>query len=133
MQIKFVRSGGFAGTATNVSGTVDIADTGAHVRSEAAGYERELEGQEAEQLRRAATSGGLAKVKAALAAASPQRDAYQYDVTVVSPDGSTQTLTYSGDRSPESLQQISPEAAPLISWVRDEAQKIWKKRAAARK
>jgi len=133
VQIKFARSGGFAGAATNVSGSVEIADTSAHVRSEAAGYERDLGVQEAEQLRKAAASGGLAKMKAALAAASPQRDAYQYDVTVVSPDGSTQSLTYSGDRAPESLQQISPEAAPLISWVRDEAQKIWKQRAAARK
>lgn len=132
MQIKFARSGGFAGAATNVSGVVEFQDTGARVRSERAGYEREMAPQEAEQIRAAAAAVTNPQVKAAMTAPSSQRDAYQYDVTVVKQDGSTESLTFT-EKTPEALQQLSPPAAHLVSWVRQEAQQIWKQRAAARK
>ncbi|HEY1241118.1 MAG TPA: hypothetical protein VGF16_11200 [Bryobacteraceae bacterium] len=133
MQIKFARSGGFAGAATNVSGVVEFQDTGARVRSEKAGYEREVAPQEAEQIRNAAAAAINPQAKAAMKAPSSQRDAYQYDVTVVKQDGSTESLTFTGEKTADALQQVSPAAAHLISWVRQEAQQIWKQRAAARK
>lgn len=133
MQIKFARSGGFAGAATNVSGVVEFQDAGARVRSENAGYEREMAQQEAEQIRNAAAAAINPQVRAAMAAPSAQRDAYQYDVTVVKQDGSTESVRFTGEKTPEALQQLSPPAAQLASWVRQEAQQIWKQRAAARK
>src|SRR5258708_5770962 len=48
MQVQFIRSGGFAGAATNVSGTIEFTDKGAHVRSEAAAYQRDIPATEAE-------------------------------------------------------------------------------------
>lgn len=132
MQIKFARSGGFAGAATNVSGVVEFQDTGARVRSERPGYERQMAPQEAEQIRDAAAAAVNPQLKAAMRAPSSERDAYQYDVTVVKQDGSTESLTFT-EKTPEALQQLSPPAAHLASWVRQEAQQIWKQRAAARK
>src|SRR5690242_14729847 len=64
MQIKFARSGGFAGAATNVSGVVEFQDTGARVRSDRPGYERAMAPQEAQQIRDAAAAAINPQVKA---------------------------------------------------------------------
>ena len=133
MRIKFGRSGGFAGAATNVSGVVDFQNAGARVRSEHAGYERKMSPREAEQIRSAATAPINLQIRAAMTAPSSGRDAYQYDVTVVKQDGSTESVTFTGDKTPDALQQLSPSAAYLVSWVRQEAQQMWKQRADARK
>ncbi len=133
VQIQFARSGGFGGAATNVSGTVEFTDRGAHVRSEVSGYEREVPEAEAQPLRSAVDPATLAQVQAALSAPSPLRDAYQYDLTLVAQDGSSHTLRFTGDGPPEALRQTSPAATSLASWVRDETQKIWKHRVSSRK
>ena len=132
MQIRFVRSGGFSGAATNVSGTVEITPEGGSVRGEGAPYQREVPPQEAEQLRAGADPKVLERAKAALSKPSPVRDGYQYDVTVTGDDGSTSAVSFTGDGTSDELRQIAPGAASLGSWVRDEAQKIWKSKINAR-
>jgi len=125
MEIKFVRSGGFAGAATNVAGTVEFGEHGAQVNAEATDYRRELAAQEGAQLRADADPGELAK--AAPPAGGAVRDGYQYDVTVVTKDGKSQSVTLSpGDKA-------TPGVARLGSWIQDETEKIWRYRVAARK
>ncbi len=121
MQIKFVRSGGFAGAATNVAGTVEFGEQGAQVHAEATDYHRELAPQEGEQLRADADPGALAN--AAVPATGAVRDGYQYDIAVVTKDGKSHSLT---------LRQ-GDKATRLGSWIQDEAEKIWRYRVAARK
>ena len=132
MQIKFVRSGGFAGAATNVAGTVQFDEQGAQVKGETGGYHRELNAQEAQQLRAAAEPSGLAKAGAAQSSPGATRDGYQYDITVVTKDGKSHTLTL-GDTSPDALRKLAPGAAELGSWIQEEAQKIWSHRISTRK
>ena len=120
MQIKFTRSGGFAGTATNVEGVVDFSGDGAQVNSNSAKYDRKLTSQEAEQLQTAAETASTASAKTASGAgSSPIRDGYQYDVTVTNKDGKTRALTIGGEGA------HSPETAELAAWIQQEAQKIW--------
>jgi len=116
MQIKFIRSGGFAGAATNVEGVVKFDDDGAQVNSDAAKYDRKLPAQEAEQLRTAADSASRAKGSAD---PGPVRDGFQYEITVVTNDGKAHGLTLAGDST------NSPDTAKLGDWVQQETQKIW--------
>lgn len=133
MQIKFVRSGGFAGAATSVAGTVQFDEQhGAHVNGEATGYHRELAPQEAEQLRTAADPSALASASDALSGPGAVRDGYQYDITVVTKDGKSHTLTL-GEGGAEQLPKLAPGAAYLRSWVQKEAQEIWSHRVSAPK
>ena len=132
MQIKFVRSGGFAGMATNVAGTVQFDENAAHVTGEATDYHRELAPQEAEQLRLAADPKTLARTKAGPATPGVVRDGYQYDITVVTKDGKSHSFTVA-EGSEEQLRKVAPGAAPLSSWVQKEAQKIWSHRVSSRK
>lgn len=132
MQIKFVRSGGFAGAATSVAGTVQFDEHGAHVNGEATGYHRELAPQEAEQLRTAADPSALANATAAISPPGAVRDGYQYDITVVTKDGKSHTLTL-GEGGSEQLRKMAPGAAHLGSWIQEEAQEIWSHRASAPK
>ena len=122
MQIKFTRSGGFAGAATNVSGTIQFGEHGARVNGEATDYVRELAPQEAEQLRTSAAPGGLASAKAAASTAGAVPDGFQYDITVVTEDGKSHSLTL-GEGG----------AAHLGTWIQEEAQKIWSHRVSSRK
>jgi hypothetical protein len=131
MKIKFVRSGGFAGAATNVAGTVEFDDHGGKVEGEAAGYHRELTPQEAERLRTDIEPGALAGAKGALSAPDAVRDGYQYDITVVTKDGKSHSLTL-GEGSDQS-QAVAPGMADLRSWIQEEAQKIWSHRVSQRK
>jgi hypothetical protein len=116
MQIKFVRSGGFAGAATNVEGVVKFGDDGAQVNSDAAKYDRKLAAEEAEQLRNAADAASRMTAKGS-AKPGPLRDGYQYEITVTTNDGKTHGLTLA--------EEVSPETANLGSWVQQESQKIW--------
>ena len=121
MQIRFVRSGGFAGAATRVAGTVQFDAHNAHVRGEATDddYHRDLAPQEADELRTSADPGSLAGAKPA---PGPIRDPYQYDITVVTEDGKSSSWTLrEGDSS------------RLASWIHQEAQRIWIHRASTRK
>jgi broad specificity phosphatase PhoE len=115
MKITFVRSGGFAGMATNVEGTVTFDATGAHITSTKGSFHRDIPLSEATLLRSA--------IQAALGStANPDppsqvRDGYQYDITVTTDDGKTHSITF-GDgslRIPAALKQ----------WIKDEVAKIW--------
>src|SRR5689334_2511692 len=116
MQINFERSGGFAGAATSVAGTVELDEHGGHVDGKGTDYHRELTPEEAERLRTAADPGALAQAKAALPAPDSARDAYQYDVTVVADDGKSQSLTL-GEGGPN---QSGNAVAELRSWIQEE-------------
>jgi hypothetical protein len=116
MQIKFIRSGGFAGAATNVEGVVKFGDDGAQVNSDAAKYDRKLTAQEAEQLRSAAEAVSRASAKGPTES-GPLRDGYQYEIIVTTNDGKTHGVTLAED--------VSPETANLRNWVQQESQKIW--------
>lgn len=119
MQIKFVRSGGFAGAATRVEGIVNFDDKGAHVVSDA-NYRHELAPDEAEQLRVAADLSQAPRA-AASEALGPERDAYQYDVSVVTSDGKTHKITLSSG----SGNSGASAPAALVTWIQDESKKIW--------
>jgi len=129
MQIKFVRSGGFAGAATSVAGTVELGEHGGRVDGEGTDYHRDLTPQEAERLRTDAAPSALAAAKAALSAPDSVRDGYQYDITVIGEDGKSQALTL-GDGGSDRLPQT---ATDLRSWIQDQAQKIWSYRISHRK
>jgi hypothetical protein len=115
MKITFVRSGGFAGMATNVEGTVTFDATGAHITSTKGSFHRDIPLSEATLLRSA--------IQAALGSTanpgppSQVRDGYQYDITVTTDDGKTHSITF-GDGS----LQIP---AALKQWIKDEVAKIW--------
>lgn len=128
MQIKFARSGGFAGAATSVAGTVEFDEHGARVNGDGTDYHRELTPQETEQLRAAAEPGALTAAKAALPAPEAVRDGYQYDITVVGDDGKSHSLTLG-----EGPNQPRNAASDLRSWIEEETQKIWRHRVGARK
>jgi len=113
VQIKFMRSGGFAGMATSVEGTVTIRDQSGDVTA-SGNYHRALKAPELELLREAADSKRLQ------AAASQETvpDAYQYDITATLDDGKTQTVTLHGEPT-------SGHANALLAWVAEECQRIW--------
>ena len=119
MQISFRRSGGFAGPATNVQGTVNLDNNPMQVTSGNTGYRRELSRQEAEQLRQAvnALRNSTAQNEPPLHS-SPVRDSYRYYITVGTANGEKQEVEINpaGD---------SPELAYLARWIQQETQKIW--------
>ena len=130
MEIRFVRSGGFAGPATSVRGVVKFTDQGAKVTSEPGNYERDLQPAETGQLRTAANPANLAKAESALQSGANQMpDAYQYDITLVTDDGKTQNFTVA-DGAAQQLQGVAPETAKLVNWVQQEVQAIWAHRTA---
>ena len=119
MQIEFVRSGGFAGAATNVEGTVTFDAGGGRVHSDRVQYSRELEPEEARQLRAAAESADASRAKSgARTGPGPTRDAYQYDVTLTTDDG-------------KKVKLAAPSGG-LLDWVQAETKRIWAFRAGAR-
>jgi hypothetical protein len=125
MQIRFTRSGGFAGAATRVSGTVEWTDSGVHVTSDGTEYHRDLAASEAQLLEAAADPSALTRAGGASSPASPARDAFQYDITVVTRDAKAHPFTFTSS--------TAPDAASLLAWVEQEAQKIWTFRVNARK
>ena len=131
MQITFSRSGGFAGAATNVGGTIQFSDQGAKVSGDATDYVRELNADETKQLLLAADPNVLAKSASASPSSSTVRYGYQYDITVVTNDGKRHSLTV-GDGSSEQLKAEAPAAAYLSSWIQAESSKIWDHRVSAR-
>ncbi|MBV9268475.1 MAG: dipeptidase, partial [Acidobacteriaceae bacterium] len=116
MKIEFKRTGGFS-PITNASGVVEFKDGSAQVISPAASYERSLTAEEAAHLQSIAAPGKLES-----ATASPShdrsRDAFQYQVTITTKDGKQQTFNSA------ELEQLSPEANQLFTWVQKESQKI---------
>jgi broad specificity phosphatase PhoE len=115
MQITFTRSGGFAGMATNVEGTVRFDATGAHITSTRGNYHRDINLSEAKELIKAIESSLSSPPDPS--APNQTRDAFQYDVTVTTLDGKTHTLNFG--------QGISQASAALIKWIKDEINKIW--------
>jgi hypothetical protein len=117
MQIKFVRSGGFAGRATRVEGAVTFNPDGAIVTSDDGKYHRNLTLAEAEQLR---TAAGAAIDAGKPEKPTPVRDAFSHLVTIVTKDGKTHQMTL--DNS------ANPKASSLSEWVQTESQQIWEHR-----
>lgn len=117
MDMHFMRSGGFAGMATQVAGEVVFQNSGAVVTSEPSGYRRELTSSEAQKLRSWADSASAHPVKIQ---PTELRDAYQYDVTVTC-NGKTIQLTTHGE-------QDNPELNELMNWIRHECESIWQYR-----
>lgn len=132
MEIKFVRSGGFAGPATSVRGVVQFTDQGAKVTSEPGNYARELQPEETGQLRAGANPASLSKAQSALqSGASQMPDGYQYDITLVTDDGKSQNFTV-GDGAAQRLEGVAPDTAKLVNWVQQEIQTIWAHRIGKR-
>jgi hypothetical protein len=125
MQIKFTRSGGFAGAATNVSGALQWTAGGVHVTSEGSAYRRDLPPSEARQLEAAANPSALTRAQRDASSALAASDAFQYDITVITRDGKSHPFTFSG--------VAAPSEGSLLAWVEQEAQKIWMFRVNARK
>lgn len=120
MQIKFSKSGGFAGTATNVEGTVTIHENGGEVTS-VDGYRRALTTDELQLLRTAADPSRLQTA----AGGRVVPDGFQYDVSVTASDAKTLTSTFQGE-------QGAGQRNSLQGWVVQECQEIWKYRAGKR-
>jgi hypothetical protein len=116
VKITFSRSGGFAGAAVAIDGSVTFRGDSAQVTS-TSGYQRDLASDEIQMLRGAISQLSSPQV----ASPGPMRDAYQYDVRVSRDDGTTQNLTTYGD----------PPSGPhgLFGWVRQECDRIWAYRA----
>jgi hypothetical protein len=114
MEISFIRSGGFAGSATNVAGVAHLDANGAHVSASGTDYQRDLPATEAKQLKDA-TSAVLRRGKET-AAPNPTRDGFQYDISVKTEDGTIDKLT---------------DIPPFLSeWVQQETKSIWEYRLA---
>jgi broad specificity phosphatase PhoE len=125
MKINFARSGGFAAMpGLTVQGVVDLDDRAGKVTSESRKYQRALPPGEVEQLRLAADPARMSRAKAALAAHSRTlNDAYQYDITIVTSDGKSQTLTFNAAGG-DDVDKAAPGLGGLVRWIDDEAQKI---------
>jgi hypothetical protein len=123
-QIHFVRSGGFAGMATRVAGTLNFGDVAAEVRSEDGRYSRTLGETEAASLRNLDPTA-LSKLKDTRKTRVP--DGYQYDITVETGEGKSHTFTIGGESAPE-LEKIAPGLGALADLIRKEANNIWAKK-----
>ncbi len=115
VQIRFVRSGGIAGSMTSVEGVVDLKSGTPSVTS-AGNYDRKLAPDEVERLRCAVDTSA----KCAEPGRPPMPDGYTYDVFITQKDGKVRSLKF----QPENKEQqgISPE---LTSWVQEEVRRIW--------
>ena len=127
MKIHFVRSGGFAGLATNVEGEITFDKDRARV-SAPCGYQRQLDAPQAQRLRSAAEPSRIAAAQSAAGAATSQaRDAYQYDITVSTSDGKSHKLTVT---DADDLKARVPDVGELVQKIQDEVQMIWSHRTA---
>lgn len=114
MEISFVRSGGFAGPATQVEGKAIITKSGGSVVSEKTNYRRDLTAEEAGRLMDWATAAMSRRTGNGPGQA---RDAYSYRVQVLAGDGKQTELE---------LHELSSQ--PLADWVRAECERIWAER-----
>lgn len=126
MEISFVRSGGFAGRATNVSGVVHFDPSGrSYVSAEGTDYHRDLTADEAKQLQ------SLTIAKLAEHGVPPpgdqMRDAFQYDVSAKTEDGKTHSLPLGIENQSGPHEGL---ASSLSEWVQRETQRIWDHRLA---
>ena len=112
--ISFVRSGGFAGAATEVKGVAKLSDGGGAVSS-ADGYSRELTPEEAGQLR-SLVSSKLAE-KGTSAGAGSGADMYQYEINVMTPDGKSHKVA--------AVPETGMSGEDLAQWVKQESDRIW--------
>jgi hypothetical protein len=135
MQIKFTRSGGFAGAATNVAGAVEWTGNGVHVTAEGTAYHRDLPAAEAQQLEAAADPSALSRAQRASPEASTARDAFQYNITVITRDGKAHAFIFTGLQSRDQRERLPGVGSPasLPEWVEQETQRIWAFRVNARK
>ncbi len=118
--IKFARSGGIAGS--KVAGAVTFSANHAYVDAEGVRYRRELTPQELKQLRGDAEAADFAAANTA-----PRPGGYQYEITVVTDDGNSRSLSF-GENSTDRLKQASPAASRLAAWVEQEISDISSRR-----
>lgn len=123
-QIHFVRSGGFAGMATRVAGTLKLGNGAAEVRSDDGRYSRTLGETELAALRNV-DPAALFKLKDTRK--TRVADGYQYDITVETGDGKSHNFTIGGEPAPE-LEKIVPGLGALADLIRKEANSIWAKK-----
>jgi hypothetical protein len=130
MKIEFKRSGGFS-PITNASGTIEFTDSGAEVQAANGAYQRNLTPDEAAKLRSAADqTTSPASVPASQNDAL--RDGFQYDLTVTTKDGKSQTLKLNTAGPSSGLEALSAGSAHLLQWVQNESQRILAHKTAAR-
>ena len=118
MEIRFERSGGFAGRATNISGVVHFVDGSAVVSSDASGYRRVIEAAEAEHLQKLAGAALSTTVKSATGGA----DQFQYTLSIHTDDGRERAVPI--DPHAESTAD-GAVASSLDSWVLREMNRVW--------
>ena len=116
MELEFVRSGGFAGMATQVEGKVTLDGTAGQVTS-SSGYNRKLTSEEAAKLQSMADAA--LSQSAGPSGPGELRDGYQYDLTITTGDGKKRSIVTHGDSG----------VTGIFSWVRTECENIWKFRA----
>ena len=127
MQISFVRSGGFAGPATRVQGTINLNGGQAEVTGDAA-YRRTLSADETEAVREGADPSALtqaANLIAASQAKSGVGDVDNYTISLKTSDSKTYNVSLNAPVNPSDLQGISPAVAKFLSWLQKEAQNIF--------
>jgi hypothetical protein len=116
MEMIFVRSGGFAGVATDVEGKVTFASRSARVTA-GPSYKRELSENETLELRES-----MMQVSQNLAGVPSKRpDSFQFDIRIVGDDGSSRSVTvHDGAKLGSNY---------LADWVRQECNRICAARA----
>lgn len=115
MQMRFSRSGGFAGMAASVDGTVTFQNETAEVRS-SGGYYRAVSQAEADSLQKSMDPKALRS----LGMRPELRDAYQYDVTIDWGDKKSEAFVFQAT--------AADSANYLANWVVNECEKIWEYR-----
>jgi len=117
MQLKFSRSGGFAGTATNVEGVVTFHDGTAEVNS-SNGYQRSLNPAEVHSLKQ---SMDLKYLRGLGAPRTDLRDAYQYDVVIDLDNKKRESFSFHDEAADGKTNN-------LLQWIAEECRKIWEYR-----
>ena len=124
MNFAFIRSGGFGGSATNVSGSVTVSDQGGQVTADSGAYSRELSLAECKQLQAAVSPKGM---QFDTPTTSQKRDEFLYQVSVTAASGGI-----SGSHlDPNASVQETPDPF-LFGWLQEEANRIWSSRIALR-
>jgi hypothetical protein len=127
-QIRFVRSGGLAGAATEVLGSVDLGR--AEVKSQDPSYSRKLTEPEVKLLK-SINVQDLLKVQSKIGR-DPQADQFHYDITVRTTESKEFTFVV-GEQPISDLEKLTPGLGALADFVRQESERIWHERSKVNK
>lgn len=123
MKIEFKRTGGFS-PITNASGVVEFKDDAAEVSSPGGSYRRSLSADEASTLRSASSPQNFTAEDAG-ASSDQVRDGFNYQITITTSDGKQHVF------DSNELQKLPAEGAHVLTWVRQESQRILAHKAKA--